>query len=180
MPHYELLKTGIFQNLPSSFVIFNKSLWYPTQSLPSSEQREGTGKLQFLVGWFFIFHFWWLFKKFIFGWAGSSLLWRLFLSCSEWELFPSCCVQASHFSRFSLRTMGLRVGEWASVIAVPGLDSTGSIVVAHGLSCSEACGIFLDQGSNPRLLHWQVDSFFFFPFLNYESMRTCLQETWKT
>ena len=27
-----------------------------------------------------------------------------------------------------------------------------------GLSCSVACGIFLDQGSNPCLLHWQVDS----------------------
>ena len=33
-----------------------------------------------------------------------------------------------------------------------------SIVGVHGLSCSEACGIFLDQGSNPCLLHWQVDS----------------------
>jgi len=29
---------------------------------------------------------------------------------------------------------------------------------AHGPSCSEACGIFLDQGLNPCLLHWQVDS----------------------
>ena len=34
----------------------------------------------------------------------------------------------------------------------------GSVVVAHGLSCSAACGIFPDQGSNPCLLHWQVDS----------------------
>ena len=32
------------------------------------------------------------------------------------------------------------------------------MVVAHGLSCSTACGIFLDQGSNPRPLHWQADS----------------------
>ena len=30
--------------------------------------------------------------------------------------------------------------------------------MAHGLSCSAACGIFLDQGSNPCLLHWQADS----------------------
>ena len=37
-----------------------------------------------------------------------------------------------------------------------------SVVVAHGLSCSAACGIFPDQGSNPCPLHWQVDSFFFF------------------
>ena len=28
----------------------------------------------------------------------------------------------------------------------------------HGLSCSIACGIFTDQGSNPCLLHWQADS----------------------
>ena len=36
-----------------------------------------------------------------------------------------------------------------SIIAAPGLWSTGSIVVAHGLSCPAACGIFPDQGSNP-------------------------------
>ena len=43
------------------------------------------------------------------------------------------------------------------------LRSTGSrrassVVVAHGLSCSAACGIFPDQGSNPCPLHWQADS----------------------
>ena len=30
---------------------------------------------------------------------------------------------------------------------------TGSVIVAHGLSCSAACRIFPDQGSNPCLLH---------------------------
>ena len=30
-----------------------------------------------------------------------------------------------------------------------------SVVVAHGLSFPKASGIFLDQGSNPRPLHWQ-------------------------
>ena len=34
----------------------------------------------------------------------------------------------------------------------------GSAIVAHGPSCSAACGIFPDQGSNPRPLHWQADS----------------------
>ena len=33
-----------------------------------------------------------------------------------------------------------------------------SMVVTHRLSCSVACGIFLNQGSNPYLLHWQADS----------------------
>ena len=35
-------------------------------------------------------------------------------------------------------------------------QSTGSVIVAHGLSCCGACGIFLDQGLNPCLL--QADS----------------------
>ena len=38
------------------------------------------------------------------------------------------------------------------------LQHVGSIVAAHEFSCSVACGIFPDQGSNPRLLHWQADS----------------------
>ena len=61
------------------------------------------------------------------------------------------------------------LGTWASVFVAPGLSSTGLIVVVHMLSCSvacgffldqdsTACGIFLDQGSNPCLLHWQADS----------------------
>ena len=37
------------------------------------------------------------------------------------------------------------------------LEHTFSIEV-HGLSCSAARGIFLDQGSNLCLLHWQVNS----------------------
>ena len=41
-----------------------------------------------------------------------------------------------------------------------GLWSAGSVVVAHGLSCSAACGIFPDQGLNPCPLHWHADSFF--------------------
>ena len=39
-----------------------------------------------------------------------------------------------------------------------GSRRTGSVVVAHGPSCSAACGIFPDQGSNPCPLHWQADS----------------------
>ena len=43
------------------------------------------------------------------------------------------------------------------------LQSTGSrrassVVVAHRPSCSAACGIFSDQGSNLCPLHWQADS----------------------
>ena len=39
-----------------------------------------------------------------------------------------------------------------------GSRRAGSVIVAHGPSCSTACGIFPDQGSNPCPLHWQADS----------------------
>ena len=39
-----------------------------------------------------------------------------------------------------------------------GSRRAGSVIVAHGPSCSAACGIFPDQGSNPCPLHWQEDS----------------------
>ena len=38
------------------------------------------------------------------------------------------------------------------------LWNEGSVVVAHGLSCPGACGIFPDQGSNSHPLHWQFSS----------------------
>ena len=50
------------------------------------------------------------------------------------------------------------LGAWASVASAPGLYSTGSVAVTYRLRCSAACGIFLDQGSNLSLWHWQVDS----------------------
>ena len=39
-----------------------------------------------------------------------------------------------------------------------GSRRAGSVIVAHGPSCSAACGILPDQGSNPCPLHWQADS----------------------
>ena len=39
-----------------------------------------------------------------------------------------------------------------------GSRHAGSVIVAHGPSCSVACGIFPDQGSNQCPLHWQADS----------------------
>ena len=39
-----------------------------------------------------------------------------------------------------------------------GSRRAGSVIVAHGPSCSVACGIFPDQGSNPCPLRWQADS----------------------
>ena len=47
----------------------------------------------------------------------------------------------------------------ASLVAELSLsDAWASVAVAHGLSGSASGGIFLEQGSNPCLLHGQVDS----------------------
>ena len=55
-------------------------------------------------------------------------------------------------------------GARASVVGVRGLSRCGSQAPelrlssrGHELNCSVACGIFLDQGSNPCLQHRHVD-----------------------
>ena len=68
----------------------------------------------------------------------STLLLGLFPSCGTRGLL-SCSVRPSHRSDLSL-------------------ESTGLVIGAHSLSCSETCEIFPDQGLNPCLLHWQADS----------------------
>ena len=60
---------------------------------------------------------------------------------------------ASHWGAQALEGTGFSgCGSWALSRA------QAQVVVVQELSCSVACGIFLDQESNPRLLHWQVDS----------------------
>ena len=44
------------------------------------------------------------------------------------------------------------------LLQTTGSRRAGSVVVAHGPSCSATCGIFPDQGTNPCPLHWQADS----------------------
>ena len=74
----------------------------------------------------------------------------------RWGPLSSCGAWASQCSGFSCGARA--VGHVDSVVATCWLQSTGSIVVLHGLSCAKACGIFPEQGSNLYLLHWQVDS----------------------
>ena len=47
---------------------------------------------------------------------------------------------------------------WPLLLRSTGSRYAGSVIVAHGPSCSAACGIFPDQGSNPCPLHRQADS----------------------
>ena len=72
----------------------------------------------------------------------------------------------SHFSGF-LFCRAKVLSSRASVVTArgfgncvsPTLEYLGSFVVAHWLSCSEACGIFQDCGLNLCPLHWQADSY---------------------
>ena len=73
-------------------------------------------------------------------------------------------VRAYHSGGFSCCRTGV-LGMRASVVKVSafssvvrGLQSAGSVVVAHRLSCFVACGIFPDQRSNQCTLHCKVDS----------------------
>ena len=95
--------------------------------------------------------------SFIVGCAGSLLLRGLFSSCGERG-------QLSFVAGFFCGG-AQALGGWAPVVgarglevAAPGLQSTVAGVVAHRLCCSGAGGIFLDQGLNPCLFHWQVVS----------------------
>ena len=57
----------------------------------------------------------------------------------------------------SLRCVGLSLSR-PLLPRGTGSRRAGSVIVAHGPSCSAACGIFPDQGSNRCPLHWQADS----------------------
>ena len=80
-----------------------------------------------------------------------------FSSCGERGPPPHCGARAPHCGGFSC--CGAQApGARASVVVARGLQSTGSVVVAHKPSCSAACGILPDQGPNPHPPHWQADS----------------------
>ena len=77
------------------------------------------------------------------------------LRCSVWASQAVARLVVEH----GLQAGGLQQLRHAgSVVVARRLQSSGSVIVAHELSCSMACGIFLDQGSNPCPLHGQADS----------------------
>ena len=114
-------------------------------SLPSASSVHCLFKVKFAEDseWFF-FPF---FSKdlFFYFW-----LWRVFVAVSRLSLVAvsgdfRCGAQPSHCTGFSCcrpRALGYKSSE----------------IVAHRLTCSEACGIFPHQGLNPCPLHCQADS----------------------
>ena len=72
---------------------------------------------------------------------------QAFSSCFGQWLLSVCGVPAPH--RGGSRCGARALDGWVSVAAAHGLWSTGWVIVACGLSCSAACGIFPDGGWNP-------------------------------
>ena len=107
-----------------------------------------------------------LFMYLLLGGLGLCCCVRAFSSCGEQELLSSCGVRVSHGSGFSccgawaLGLCGLQyLWHEGSAVVVLRLWSMGSIVAAHGFSCSAAGRIFLDQDlSLCPPLHGKVDS----------------------
>ena len=97
--------------------------------------------------------FFFLIFKYLFIYFYFFNLWLcwVFVSVQGLSLFA---VSGGHSS---LRCASLSVSRplflWST-----GSRRAGSVIVVHGPSCSAACGIFPDQGSNPCPLHWQADS----------------------
>ena len=102
-------------------------------------------KFMYIYSFFLTFGFILFIYLFIYGCVGSSFLCKGFLQL--WQVGSTLHRGARGLSLsrpLLLRSTGSR--------------RAGSVTVAHGPSCSAACGIFPDQGSNPCPLHWQTDS----------------------
>ena len=81
----------------------------------------------------------------------------LFLLCWVFVSARGLSLVVASGGHSSLRCAGLSLSR-PLLLQSTGSRRAGSVVVAHGPSCSAACGILPDQGSNPCPLHWQADS----------------------
>ena len=93
--------------------------------------------------------FFFFFKLFIYLFI---YLWLRWVFVSAWGL----SLLAASGGHSSSRCAGLSLSR-TLLLQSTGSRCAGSVVVAHGPSCSAACGIFPDQGLNPCPLHWQAD-----------------------
>ena len=101
--------------------------------------------------WFFCLFFLFFFiNLFIYLFIYFWLCW-VFVS----ERGPSPVVASGGHS--SSRCAGLSPSR-PLLLRSTGSRRAGSVIVAHGPSCSAACGILPDQGPNPCPLQWQADS----------------------
>ena len=98
----------------------------------------------------FLFKNFYLFHSFL---AVLGLHWCMwdFSSCREQGILSSLGLPSSSGAQAS------PCGGF-SCCRLQALGTQASVAVAHGFSCSIACGTFPDQGLNLCSLHWQEDS----------------------
>ena len=125
--------------------------------MPQKEEASRKKVIHSIVCRFFLINFYFWLCQFFSAVGGLSLV-------AASRGYSSFTAWASHCSGLSSQSTGSRVYRlqclWhvGSVVVAPGLQSTGSTLVAHRLSCSMACGLFPDQGSDWCHLHYKADS----------------------
>ena len=92
-------------------------------------------------------------KEFLYFYYLFIYFWLCWVFISVWGL----SLVAASGGHSSSRCADLSLS-WPLLLRSTSSRRAGSVVVAHRPSCSAACGIFPDQGSNPCPLHWQADS----------------------
>ena len=152
----------VHRNIDDFCILFLHTL---VEIIPTSSVCEFQLLCKLISTWYC--HFF-LFKKNLFilflAALGLRSCARAFSSCGERGLLIIAVRRlliavASLVVEHWLQVLGLQqLWRMGSVVVACRLQSAGSVVVVHRLSCSLACGIFPDQGSNPCPLHWQVDS----------------------
>ena len=106
---------------------------------------------EYVGNWFFFFFFFFYFLGlFIYLFIYLWLCW-VFVSVRGLSL------AAASGGHSSSRCAGVSLSQ-PLLLRSTGSGRAGSVIVAHGPSCSVACGIFPDRGTNPCPLHWQADS----------------------
>ena len=127
-------------------------LWFPHKKRRASDGVPSSDQYIFLtphfdmcsVLFYLLIYYINLFIYLFMAVLGLRCCARAFSSCGKWGLL-------------FIAVRGLLIVV-ASRCRARALCAQASVVVAHGLSCSAACGIFPDQDLNPCPLHWQADS----------------------
>ena len=148
LKHHLANHSQLFIKSLCSLKFLNHSHW-PHKALGSCSDLTSS-TIQALVLSLFIYNdpkqFFFKFYLFIYLW----LCW-VFVSVRGLSLV------AASGGHSSSRCAGLSLSR-PLLLRSTGSRRAGSVIVAHGPSCSAACGIFPDQGSNLCPLHWQADS----------------------
>ena len=101
----------------------------------------------------YMYHIFFFLNLFIYSFIYFWLCW---VFCSSWVSVRGLSLVAASGGHSSSRCVGLSLSR-PLLLRSTSSRRAGSVAVAHRPSCSAACEIFPDQGSNPCAPHWQAD-----------------------